>query len=270
MISITVLNVSLPIDILKSVIQAPQPYLANDLCHIIKLLYQYQILNSLMNLTATLAQNKKLKIIIEIKEFYTLDDGNCVTIEGGTWDKMTNIFKTHKTYKITLKKLSADVFIHEIGHMAEKELALKLDDSFISAITKDLSRKSGNVSLNVAIKQIMIDEVKEYSKDQHASELFTRYFQLLSISKEISGFNAQYGFKINDVFQAFANLNYWLQKFFESNIISKINPEILKASKQLLVPIEKIKHQWSNDKIKPIHHINYKSKWSSITKSIDD
>lgn len=265
-----------PIEILKNSIIASDTMLVDQLIEIMDSIYRYELFKPIMDMSSTLAKEGRLKFVTAPKEFYALDEGNCVTIEGGAFDKFTNIFRSTKTYKITIKKLAPDVVVHEIGHMIEKESGVKLDDAFMRMVFADISVKhSGNVSLNAAIKQVMIDEVVNYTEGHKASELFTRFFQLLAMSKQVSGFAAQYGYRVEDIYKAFPNFTKWLSDALYPRLIPRIDLTIARNSQIYIVPIEEIRHEWSKEKARSIHgHKGPKdkspSRWSSSMKSIKD
>ncbi|MDF3047953.1 MAG: hypothetical protein K0R73_1071 [Candidatus Midichloriaceae bacterium] len=267
--------VNTPIAILKSASIARDPLLLEELVRIIESVYRYELFKPLMDIAATLALQKRLILIAEPKQFYALDEGNCITIEGGAFDKFTNIFRSNKNYKITIKKMSHDVFIHEIGHMIENESGIMLDADFNKAIHADISVKhSGNVSLNAAIKQVMIDEVANYNESHKASELFTRFFQLLAMSKQVAGFAAEYGYRVEDIYKAFPNFTKWLNSALYPRLNRRVDPQIAISSKAYIVPLEEVKHEWSKEKVKSIHGAPKPgqtfTKWSRGIKSIKD
>lgn len=265
-----------PIEILKNASIASDNMLMDQLIEIMQSIYRYELFKPIMDTSATLAKEGRLKFVTEPKQFYALDEGNCVTIEGGTFDKFTNIFRSSKNYKITIKKLTADVVVHEIGHMIEKESGVALDAAFLRAIHADISVKhSGNVSLNAAIKQVMIDEVAAYTEGHRPSELFTRFFQLLAMSKQVSGFAAQYGYKVEDIYKAFPNFTKWLGDVLYPRLIQRIDPQIAQNSRSYIIPIEEIKHEWSKESARSIHghkspNDKGPSRWSKNVTSIKD
>lgn len=265
-----------PIEILKSASIAKDSMLLDQLVEIMQSIYRYELFKPIMDMSATLAKEGRLRFVTEPKQFYALDEGNCVTIEGGTFDKFTNIFRSSKNYKITIKKLTADVVVHEIGHMIENESGVSLDSAFLRAVHADISAKhSGNVSLNAAIKQVMIDEVANYIDSHKASELFTRFFQLLAMSKQVAGFGAQYGYRVEDIYKGFPNFTKWLGDVLYPRLISRIDPSIAQNSQSYIIPIEEIKHEWSTQKARSIHGHKAPgdkspSRWSKNVTSIKD
>ena len=133
-----------------------------------------------------------------------------------------------------------------------------------------------NVSLNAAIKQVMIDEVAHYSDAHKASELFTRFFQLLAMSKQVSGFSAQYGYNVEDIYKAFPNFTKWLVSVLYPNLEKRIDPGVSQASRSYILPIEHIKHEWSKERVRSVHcHTGMKdagqpTRFSRNIKSIKD
>lgn len=265
--------VKTPIEILKSVTVSTNPKLMEEMDTIISSVYRYDLFKPFMDMTATLAKEGRISLVVQPKEFYALDEGNCLTIEGGTFDKLSNLVRREKRYKITIKKVSSDVVVHEIGHMIEKESGVDLDDNFMRAMLADIQVKySANVSLNAAIQQVMIHEVSGYQESHRRSELFTRFFQLLAMSKEVAGYGAAYGYKVEDVYKAFPNYTKWLWDNLYKQLIPRIDPIIAQASQAYIVKLEDIKHSWAKETIKPIHSQSApkESKWRSGTKSIKD
>lgn len=265
--------VKTPMQILKSVTSATSEKLMDEMDTIISAVYRYEIFKPFMDMTVTLAKLGRISLVVQPKEFYALDEGNCLTIEGGTIDKLTNLVRREKRYKITIKKVSSDVVVHEIGHMIEKESGVNLDDNFMRAIISDIQVKhSSNVSLNAAIQQVMITEVSGYQESHRRSELFTRFFQLLAMSKDVAGYGAVYGYKVEDVYKAFPNYTKWLWDNLYNQLIPKIDPQVAQTSQAYIVKLEDIKHSWAKETIKPIHSQSApkESKWRSGVKSIKD
>lgn len=253
-----------PLEIIKSATTAKGENLITLFMDVMQKLYQYELFKPMMDLASTLCATKRLVFIIEPKEFYMLDEGNCVTIEAFGATKQ-------KRFRITIRKIKADVIIHEIGHMIEKESDTPLNQKFIDAVVSDIKkRNSGNLSLLSAIDNVMIKEVANYPHVQKASELFTRYFQLLSMSKEVAGLSAEYGYTLAEMYKAFPNLENWLWDNFYPEMISKIDAEIAQKSSKYIIPISEIKHKWAGEKVESTHQGRNKPKWSANFKSIKD
>lgn len=262
-----------PIEIIRSVTKAETSQMELVFIDMIKSLYRFELFKDMLDLCMTIANEGRLKFVVQNKEFYALDEGNCLTIDGGVFDTIRGVFKSKKSYTITIKKLASDVVVHEIGHMFEKESGVSLDNEFMSAIGADISSKfSGNISLQSAIKQIMVDEVVGYKKSHHASELFTRFYQVLAVSKDIAGYSSSYGYKVQDFIKAFPNTIAWAERRLRSVIVGKIDMQVAESTKHMVVPIEEIEHKWTDEKIRAIHgkEGNEASKWSRTVKSNKD
>lgn len=262
-----------PLQIIKESTLSSDPYLLEQFLKQIEKISQYEIFKPFMDLVTTLCRAKRLSFVIEPKQFFHLDHGHCITIEGGVFDKFTNAFRSSKRYKISIKKISADVIIHEIGHMVEKECSIKLDDAFKEAIAYDMSYKhSSNVSLQSAMKDIMVSELAGYPDDHKLSELFTRFFQIMALAKEVSGLASPYGYRVSDVYKAFPKLNAWLVDILFSVISKFVDEDIAKLSKKYIKAVEDIEHKWSEEKVSSFHKTSSTSpkKWSGTVKSIDD
>lgn len=253
-----------PVEIISKNTSAQDDIYKEEFLEVVKKCYKYAILKPFLDLVATVCAAGRLEFEIFPKEFYMLDEGNCKTFRATGAGQ--------KRYIITIRKISADVVIHEIGHMLENEAEIILDDKFNRSLHSDLTGSyARNKSLQSAIKDVMIDQVRGYPENQRASELFTRFFQLLAMSKEIAGFTADYGYKILDFYQAFPNMSDWLADECYAKFSRKINPEIATISEQYIVPIEEIKHKWSGDKVKSFHGASGKAKtWRRSFKSIKD
>lgn len=258
-----------PIDIIKGRCQSKEQYLVEDFIDIIKKLYQYELLKPIMDFITTVCQDQRLTLHIAPKAFYELDEGNCVTtqqlIRGSNR-------KTYKEYIITIKKVTADVVVHEVGHMLEQETNVNLASGFNQAIIEDIKnlKAVGNQSLASAIAEVMIKQVSAYTPPHRASELFTRYFQLIAMAKEISGKAATYGYMVLDVYRAFPKVENWLWDYFYPQMVSLISPQIALTSQQYIKPIEEIKHHWAKEAVKPMHRQPGQSKWMKSVKSIKD
>lgn len=260
-----------PIWIIRSVSIASESFLIDHFMEVITRIYQYEIFKPMMDLVASKACEKKLYFKIIPKKMFNLDEGNCRTIESGVFNKFLNKFIAKKEYTITIRKITPDVIIHEIGHMMEKEAELQLSEGFKNAITSDIKgRNFGNLSLGAAINSVLVKEVANYPIDQIGSELFTRYFQMLAMAKEVSGKAADYAFSLGEVYKAFPATELWMFENLYKRLMPKFNTDIVKASEQYIVPIEEIEHKWSGEKVKSFHGGDKDIRWSKSIKSIKD
>jgi len=151
-----------PIELIKRNTTAKDSIFKEEFITVIQKCYQYAILKPFMDLVVTVCLSGRLNFEIFPKEFYMLDEGNCKTLQsfGGA----------SKKYTITIRKISSDVIIHEIGHMLENEAVIILDRKFSEALYKDLTAaKNVQKSLQMAIKDVLIDQVRAYPDNQKNS-----------------------------------------------------------------------------------------------------
>ena len=237
----------------------------------IKHLYQYEIFKPILDLSLTKAKEELLKFSIKEQHKFDLDEGNCKTIEQTSWHSFINNFQRKKSYVITIKKIAYDVIMHETAHMIEKELNLDLN-IFVDGLKKDLQNLSSLVSLESYIEEILIKQVRKYHKNQHHSELFARYFQLLATAKEVSGHQQQTAFHIADIYKALPNTHMYVTNELALLLQTSIDPHISKLSAASLKKITNIKHNWSEQRVASIHKtkVNVKPKWRQTIKSIKD
>jgi hypothetical protein len=260
-----------PVELIGSVVFAKEPYLIHDFMFYINKLYQYDLFKPFLDLCATLVQEGRLEFKLTPKEVYHLDEGTCLTINEGAFDKLRNRFANKKRYVITVRQIASDVIIHEIGHLVEQEADLILSQELDYAIVKDLREGDfWNLSLKSAVEQVMVREVAGYGRDHWLSEKFTRFFQLLAMAMEISGKKSAYGYKVEDFLNAFPATNAYMRSAVFKVIERKINPQIASVSRQYIKDVENIKHAWAQDKVKSFHKTTESSKWSKTIKSIKD
>lgn len=258
-----------PLQIIISCTKAQEQYHIQQFKAIIQKLYQYKIFKPMLDLVVSIAMAGHLKFVLYDQKLFDLDEGNCKTIEGGAINKLLNKVKTQNDYVITIKKISNDVIVHEIAHMLEKELNKSDALYFIDQIKHDMMFfKKSNPSLSSAVESVMIKEVAAYPEQQRNSELFARYFQLLAMSKEVSGFGATYGYSIFDMIKLFKTST---QINLYTSITQKINQHIAKETSLYIKDLSEIEHKWSDEKIKSVHYkTGGVTKWSSGVKSIKD
>ena len=253
-----------PIHLIKSSIVAQDIDLHNKFIILIKNIYQYQIFKGLMDLVVTKIHQKSLKFIVQDQGTFDLDEGNCKTITGGIANSLFNTFRTNKHYIITIKKLTYDVIIHEIAHMIDQETAMDMAE-FRSIITPEIQNKSSALVIEQTVKNVMVEQLKSYPSEKHVSELFARYFQILAMSKEVSGLSQSYGYSLQNAIELFPNTTAWVfnKLYFKMNAF--INQDIANFSQSYIKPLDDIKHKWSEEKVQPFKK---SGGWSSSVKSI--
>ena len=243
-----------------------EPKLLEQFLTMIKHLYQYQIFQPILNLTATKIAENLLTFKLHDQRFFDLDEGNCKTIYGGTVNQFLNKVRKQNIYQITIKKLIYDVIIHEIAHMVEKESVINLKE-FSDIIKSELKEMPSSIGLKNIIKEIFVNALESYPENQKNSELFARYFQVLGLAKEISGLSSAGGYKLDQVLANFMYTTEWINNNLKFNIVSLTDPQITEFSMQFIQEVEQIQHKWSEQKAKSIHASGSK-KWGNIVTSI--
>ena len=113
---------------------------------------------------------------------------------------------------------------HEMAHALEFESGINLGEEFRQAIGFDMKdRDPQNLALKGEIKRLMVDALKAYPQHQFISELFARYFELLSISRNV---RSSGDFTTQEVMGFFENTTNFLKKIFNSQLKGKIDPKI--------------------------------------------
>ena len=119
-----------------------------------------------------------------------------------------------------------------MAHALEAEGGIVLNEDFRKAIGFDMKdRKPQNIALAGAIKHLMVEDVKSYSSNQIISELFSRYFELLSMSQDVQTHG---DFLTKDVMDFFANTTRFLDQVFNPRIKAKVDIAIAKHSAKLI------------------------------------
>lgn len=258
-----------PIDIIAASTQAQNAGQAEEFGGIIRRLYRYSLLKNMLDLAATLAKQGRLKFKLAPQKLFELDEGNCRTIEGNLLNRYLNRLQSQRHYVITIKKIQPDVIVHEMGHMLENEIVQTALGDFGQQMATDLCQRPRNLSLAMAVQQIMRNEVQVYPPTQHNGEWFARYFQLIASSKEIAGLNASYSFKVGDVYEFFAATSKWMLQYLAPGVGAKIDAAVAQASSAYIQDMEQMKHLWSEEKVRPIHK-GGKALWSATVQSIKD
>ena len=110
----------------------------------------------------------------------------------------------------------------------------------------------------------MVEGMNSYPKNQIISELFARYFELLSISRNVCEVGS---FSTLDVTSFFENTTNFVEKIFNPQIKAKIDPKIAAATLELTNQIKlEIPTQKFSEKIESTQKKS-SGLWSKTTKS---
>ena len=203
-------------------------------------LYAIDLYKDGLDLILTKSQEEILTFEVKIKKGWDTNVGCYLTQQSKIYNKLLKTF-THKfDHKIILRSLEINVMAHEMAHCLEVESELELTKDFRQAIHFDMAREENgkkyrrcpkNLALKGEIERLMVNALRSYPPHQHISELFARYFELLSISRDVK---PNGDFTTAEVMGFFANSTKWIEQIFNTKIKAKINSEIAKQTENLL------------------------------------
>ncbi len=187
-------------------------------------LYRIELFKDGLDLILSKVRQKHLGFEVKIIKGWDTNVGCFLTEKRSIYDKTLNKFFHNRALKIILRQLTHNVLAHEMAHALEFESGLNLGEEFRTAIGYDMKgREPSSVTLKAEIKRLMVDALKAYPEHQFISELFARYFELLSISRNV---NAKGDFTTADVMNFFENTTNFIKKIFNPQIRSKIDSDI--------------------------------------------
>ena len=268
-----------PQQIIDQATESTSSQMKADFLQQISHLYQYEIFKNILDLTVTKILQGHLKFIVKNALIFDLDAGNCQTVELIGDGGMLGWFKPKRNYRITIKKITSEVIIHEICHMVEKEIAefFSLEQFSRDLLTDMYYLKSNNPALQQKAKSLFVDELRSYPEQQRQGELFVRYFQLFAGSQEVYYGDANMGrYNIAQLLKILPLATRSLEQQLKNRWMDLIDNRVANASKSYVKNIEEIKSTWAGRKIKPIHGTLNASKngtkptWRNNIKSIKD
>lgn len=195
-------------------------------------LYGIALYKDGLDLILTKAKNNQLKFEVKITKGWDTNVGCYLTEQRKVYNKFLKNFTHQLDHKIIIRSLAVNVLAHEMAHCLEVESGLVLNEDFRKAIGFDMkNRKPDSVVLAAEMQRLMIDALKSYPSYQFISELFARYFELLSISRDVEPSGS---FLTTQVTDFFVNTSKWVEQIFNSEIKSKIDPEIANYTGNLI------------------------------------
>lgn len=198
-------------------------------------LYRIEIFKDGLDLILTKLQSKELRFEIKQIKGWDTNVGCFLTESSSFFDKTLGKIFHQKSLKIILRKFSYNVLAHEMAHALEFESGLNLGEDFRKAIGFDMKdREPSLLTLKAEKKRLMVDALKSYPQHQFLSELFARYFELLSISRNVCE-NGDFATK--DVMEFFENTTNFVTKIFNPRIQSKIDKNIANLTKKIALEV---------------------------------
>jgi hypothetical protein len=194
-------------------------------------LYRIELFKDGLDLILTNLKQKHIKFEVRVMKGWDTNLGCFLTEQSSYYDdKAGKFIRTHQP-KIILRNLSYNLLAHEMAHALEFESGLNFGEDFRTAIGFDMkNRDPQSQTLKGAIKHTMVDPLKLYKPGQFLSELFARYFELLSLSRNVC---ARGDFATSDVMDFFANTTKFLAQIFNPKIKAKVDAEIARVTDEI-------------------------------------
>jgi hypothetical protein len=228
-------------------------------------LYRIELFKDGLDLLFTKIKSKDMKLEVKIIRGWDTNAGCFSTEQKSFYDKTLGKF-FHKTeLKLTLRQLNHSLIAHEMAHALEYESGLKLGEDFRKCIGYDMKdREPRNVALKSAIKSTMVDGLKSYKEEAFIGELFSRFFELLAVSRDVAAFGE---FTTAEVMEFFENTTNFLRKIFNPKIRAKIDQEIAEETLEIAkrLKLEAPQHKFQ-EKVESFHKRATNS-WSKNVKS---
>lgn len=239
----------------------------------IERLYTHLFFKRYLDVIISIAKQGKVKFELpkNTKNYHPLE-GCCESAIHQVYHPLLKRFVQLRSYKIMIRNINPEVIIHEWAHALETESKIDLSLEFMSAITADLeAKRSSNITIAQAIHTIFFKELQHYSPKQQASEWFARYFQLYAMTKEIAGYETEYGFHWQDIEGFFVHTRAWVRETLDPLLEYKIDPKIAENSESLLAKHTQA-YLWQ-DAVKSFHGKTVKMesappKWRKSVKSM--
>jgi len=187
-------------------------------------LYGISLFKDGLDLILTKASEGNLTFEIKIIKGWDTNQGCYLSDQRKIYNKFLKTFTNNLDHKIIIRNFATNVLAHEMAHCLEVESGLVLDEDFRKAIGFDMKNRSPkSVVLKAEIQRLMVDALKTYPNYQFISELFARFFELLSNSRDV---NQNGVFLTSQVIEFFTNSSKWIDEVFNQQIQSKIDREI--------------------------------------------
>lgn len=232
-------------------------------------LYRIELFKDGLDLILTKLQEKDLNFEVKIIKGWDTNVGCYLTEQNKIFNKITGTFSAKVKKTIILRQLNYSVLSHEMAHALEFESGINLGEEFRQAIGFDMKgRNPENIALKGEIKRLMVDALKSYPSNQFISELFARYFELLSVSRNVCENGS---FTTSDVMTFFQNTTNFIERKFNPIIKTKINQKIagytIEIAQQVKVLEPKQQFQEKVDSFHQKTDSNNKVSWTKNTKS---
>lgn len=215
-------------------------------------LYRIELFKDGLDLILTKLQEGHLSFEITIMKDWDTNVGCFLTEQKSFYDKTLGKFLRKSAPKIILRQMTHNVLAHEMAHALEFESGVDLGQEFRQAVGFDMKNRQPQLfTLKGEIKRLMVDALKSYPQNQFISELFARYFELLSISRNVC---AHGDFTTSDVMDFYENTTNFVTKIFNPQIRSKIDPNIARETLKIAEEVKLVAPQQKfQEKVESLH-----------------
>lgn len=195
-------------------------------------LYGIEVYKDGLDLVLTRVKEGIVTFEAKLIKGWNTDLGCCVTEQKTVYDKIRNVFTKKLEHKIIIRDFAVTTMAHEIAHCVAIESGFILNEDFRTAIGFDMKdRRPNSVVLAAEIERLMIKALKSYLADKVLSELFARYFELLSYSRDV---NPNGSFISGQVDDFFINTTKWFKEIFNPSIRRYVDPRISAYTSDLI------------------------------------
>ncbi|MGL9688563.1 MAG: WD_0702 family putative metalloprotease [Wolbachia sp.] len=205
----------------------------------IEYLYQFEKFRNTLNLTLSLIKQNRLLFEVYRERLVDIEEGVCKTIQSSSANR----------YVIVLRRSNPYIIVHELSHMVENELNLKLEQEFLHKVYQDIEQnlKQANILVQRIIDQVIFKEIQAYQTAKlRASELFARYFELFAWAQEVYPKDKEYLIRTQDLNRVFLATDQWKKSCLDPQIMDRIDKEIKEYSnKTAIQDVTKVKSSWT-------------------------
>lgn len=227
-------------------------------------LYRIELFKEGLDLILTKVKQGHLQFDIKVIKDWDTNVGCFLTQKKSFLDRAMNALY-QRDIKIIIRKLSYNVLAHEMAHAMEYESGINLGDQFQRAIKEDMKNPHYPImTLKGEVRRLMVDALMDYPPHQHISELFARYYELLSISRDVI---SDGDFTTHDVMNYFANTTNFIKHSFNPLIKKLADQSIIKETIKIADEVKIIENKTNfTDKVNSFHS---KSSEKSFSKNIN-
>lgn len=228
-------------------------------------LYRIELFKDGLDLILTKLKENHLKFEVHLVKGWDTNVGCFLTERKSFFDKTFGKFVQKNQLKIIIRQLTHNVLAHEMAHALEFESGINLGEEFRTAIGYDMKgREPQSFALKGEKNRLMIEALKSYPPHQFLSELFARYFELLSISRNVSAHGA---FTTAEVMEFFENTTIFIEKIFNPKIRGQIDQDIAIESKKIVTQLSQSEPKEKFQERIESRQQKFGTKWSKAIKS---